>query len=104
LYIWSIFKKQIKMATYNHITIIEIDEVLTAVSIDFETDSEGNPEILKMTNLDNGDAIAPDLLGETDTDDILRICHEFAANMEADKRREKYQPVNYYGIYPDYEY
>lgn len=74
------------MTKYNHITTIEIDEIITVVSIDFETDCEGDPTILKMTELTTGDAIAPDLLGEIYNYSLLRELHEFAADMMAEKR------------------
>lgn len=76
------------MKTYNHITTIEIDEVYKAVSIDFKSDGRTEVEILKITDLDNGDAIAPDLNGQMTKigevclyDDLLG----FAADMQADR-------------------
>lgn len=79
---------------YNNITTIQIDEEYVPVSVDFQIDSDGDVDILKMTDLSSGDAIAPDLLGEIDIHDLYKECREMAADLEADAGK-KYWPVNY---------
>lgn len=85
------------MKHYNHITTLEIDEIETVVSIDFESDGF-SVEIEKITDMESGDAIAPDLAGEIT--EIQKTClidelAEFAANFEAANIRH-FSPVNYY--------
>jgi molybdenum cofactor biosynthesis enzyme MoaA len=82
------------MTKYNHVTTIEVDEVYIPISIDFTKDNGGDIEIVKMTHLINGDAIAPDLLGIFDTNNLYNELHEFAADLDADNSK-KHWPVNY---------
>lgn len=65
------------MKHYNHITTLQDN---TPVSIDFESDGF-TVEISKMTDLNNGDAIAPDLLYEDSCVDLYNELMEFAAEM-----------------------
>lgn len=85
------------MKHYQHITNLEIDEIETVVSIDFESDGF-SVEIEKITDMESGAAIAPDLTGEIteiqNTCLINELC-EFAANYEA-SNRNSFSPVNYY--------
>lgn len=81
------------MTNYNHVTTIEVDENYLAVSIDFQKNNNGEIEIVKMTDVITGDAIAPDLLGEFNADNLHKELHEFAADLDADKG--KHSPVNY---------
>lgn len=80
------------MKHYNHQTTLEIDEVLTVVSIDFESDGF-SVEIEKITDMESGDAICPDLTG--DITEIQKTClinelAEFAANFEAERYSNKF--------------
>lgn len=83
----------LKLCTNTMITIrtIEIEEVETEVLIDFEMQF-GNVEINKMTDTETGEAIAPDLLGETNTDYLYNELYEYAADYSAVK---SYSRFNY---------
>lgn len=72
------------MKTYQHISTLEIDEIETIVSIDFESNGR-EVSILKMTDLESGDAICPDLLSEISAITLSEELAEFAANFEANK-------------------
>jgi hypothetical protein len=89
--------KNTKMKTYQHITTIEIDDIYHVVSIDFEVDNDGNPEILKITDLETTEVINENKVW--DLDGLYKSLHEFAADFEADNKRGKSQPVNYNSVY-----
>lgn len=72
-------------------TEILINEIPTEVLIDYDVIG-GEPEIDKITDVHTGDAICPDLLGQTKVSDILNQCHEDYADYRA---RNKRGPVNY---------
>jgi hypothetical protein len=65
------------MKHYNHITTLSDN---TPVSIDFESDGF-TVQIGKMTDLNTGDAICPDLLGEINADELNAELMEFAAEI-----------------------
>ena len=58
----------------SHITTIEIDGIATEVMLHY-LNRFGTPVIISMQDL-NGNAIAPDLLAETDTNAIMAELRE----------------------------
>lgn len=85
------YQNETKMKHYNHITTLEIDEVETVVSIDFESDGF-SVEIQKITDLDSGDAIAPDLTGQITEIAETALYNElmqFSTDFEADKESRR---------------
>lgn len=84
------------MKHYNYITSLEINEVETVVSIDFESDGF-EVEIIKMTDMETGDCIAPDLgdeLTEVAKTALLNELMEFAADFEHNRRSNSFYSVN----------
>lgn len=71
------------------IQTIEIDEVETEVLIDFSS-YFGDIEINKITNLETGDAICPDLLDSDLSDKIYADLDEYAADYNAVKSYTKF--------------
>ena len=65
--------------------LLEIDEVPTETLIEFETQF-GEPIILMMTDVHTNDAIAPDLLGQTDLCQLLNDLHEIGSDIIADRK------------------
>lgn len=66
-------------------TTVQIDEMETEVLVDFEMQS-GEIVINKMTDTHSGDAIAPDLLDETSTDNLYPELYEAYADAMAERR------------------
>jgi hypothetical protein len=62
---------------YNHITTLTIGNELVIVSIDFEMQF-GEAIIIKMTNMETNEAIAPDLLEEIESAEIYKDLYELA--------------------------
>lgn len=67
------------MKTYT--TTIEIDEVEVNISIEFKAEF-GEVEIQLITDIENGCAIAPDLLDKHVSDQLHNELHEFVAGDE----------------------
>lgn len=65
---------------------IEIDEVETEVCIEFENQF-GDIEITKMTDVESGDAIAPDLMTPRHYGWLLEDLMETEADIKAEKGR-----------------
>lgn len=72
-----------------HLTTIEIDEIDTEVLIEYRIQF-GEPEILFMTDVHTGDAIAPDLLNETRTCDLLNELHEVWCDEKAERNNDRF--------------
>lgn len=65
--------------------LIDIDELPTETLIEFEM-QWGEPVITMMTDVNTNDAIAPDLLGQTDLCQLLNELHEIGADIIAEKK------------------
>lgn len=65
--------------------LIEIDELPTETLIEFEMQF-GEPVILMMTDVHEGSAISPDLLGQTDLCQLLNDLHEIGSDIIADRK------------------
>lgn len=76
----------------NHITTLEVNEETIVVSIDFENHF-GQIEIEKITNIETGDAIAPDLWSEIQAEMIYNELHEFSAEFESVETENNYRNV-----------
>jgi len=71
-----------------HYTTIEIDEIDTEVKIEFES-RFGEIEIIKITDIGTGNAIAPDLFNDRLANSIYAELHEVAADYNAETLAEK---------------
>jgi len=69
------------------VTTIDINDIPTEVLVEYRI-TFGEPEILFMTDVHTGNAIAPDLLGETDNCALLNELHA----AWCDERAERFIP------------
>lgn len=65
-------------------TTLEIDEVSTEVVIDFDIQF-GEAEIDRITDVETGNAICPDLFSSSMQNELLNECEEFAADYSAER-------------------
>jgi len=66
------------------VTTIDINDIPTEVLVEYRI-LMGEPEILFMTDIHTGDAVAPDLLGETDNIALINELHESWCDEQAEK-------------------
>lgn len=70
-------------------TTIDINDIPTEVLVEYRM-LNGQPEILFMTDLHEGSAIAPDLLNETHNDRLYSELHEAYYNERAERSADRF--------------
>lgn len=68
----------------HHTTTIDINDIPTEVLVEYRM-TDGYPEILFMTDVYEGSAICPDLLGETNADSLYEELNEAYCDERAEK-------------------